>query len=99
MLATGLLGIIVATVSPSGKNGQYAVIAPPWYTLGQTVSLIQHADGLVADMRSGRHVVIAQSNEPGFVSKLYRAGAWLVLDPIHLRGCGSTAARDPKARS
>lgn len=88
LLIAGVLGLAVATLSSSGKSGQYAVIAPPWYTLADTVSLIEQADGRIADIRSNSHVVIVYSERPRFVHDLYRAGAWLVLDPGRLAGCG-----------
>lgn len=99
LLAIGILGLVIATLSPSGRNGQYAVIAPPWYNSGQTVSLIQHADGQLASMNAASRVVIAHSEKPGFVRDLYRAGAWLVLDPLQLRGCGDVQTAVGKERS
>jgi len=87
LLLIGLIGLAAMTFAPTGKDGQYAVIAPPWYDLRQTISLIQAADGDVADMGGPANIVIAHSEKPGFVRALYGAGAWLVIDPMRLRGC------------
>jgi hypothetical protein len=83
----GMMALLIATLSPSGKDGQYAVVAPPWYRLGDTVTLIQKADGGIVDMGGPANIIIAHSENPDFVRALYSAGAWLVVDPMKLRGC------------
>jgi hypothetical protein len=98
LLLVGLGALLVAMLKPTGREGQYAVIAPPWYNLAQTVSLVREAQGAVADMSGGRHIVIAHSNDPHFVEQLYRAGAWLVIDPVRLVGCGGGAATQRRGR-
>ncbi|CAN5367994.1 hypothetical protein BH10PSE18_BH10PSE18_39370 [soil metagenome] len=88
-----LLGLVVATLYPSGKDGQYAVVAPPWYSVNQTIALIQAADGRIVDTGDYANMAIVHSTKPDFVRALYGAGAWLVIDPLRLRGCigfGST---------
>jgi hypothetical protein len=92
LLALGIIALSVAKLYPSGDGHQYAVVAPPWLTLGQKVSLVQSARGKIVEMSGARHVVVAYSEDPDFVRELYRAGAWLVLDPVNLRGCGSEGA-------
>lgn len=87
LLALGMFGLVAATLAPTGKDGQYAVIAPPWYDLRRTITLIQTAGGGVADIGGPANIVIAHSEKPGFVRALYGAGAWLVIDPMQLRGC------------
>jgi hypothetical protein len=80
-------GILVAALSPASNRGQYAVVAPPWYSLTQTAGLVATAGGDIVDFGRIADVVIAHSEKPGFVRALYRAGAWLVIDPVGLRGC------------
>lgn len=87
LLVVGLIGLVVATLAPTGRDGQYAVVAPPWYDLQQTIALIRAADGGIADMGGPSNIVIAHSDDPDFVGALYRAGAWVVIDPMRLRGC------------
>ncbi len=87
LLFVGMFGLVAATLAPTGKDGQYAVIAPPWYDLRRTITLIQAAGGGVADIGGPQNIVIAHSEKPGFVGALYGAGAWLVIDPMQLRGC------------
>lgn len=87
LLALLLAGLGVATLSPSGRGGQYAVIAPPWFGAGQTFSLVASAGGRIADAGGPANIVVAQSADPDFIASLYRAGAWLVVDPVSRRGC------------
>jgi hypothetical protein len=87
LLVVSSVGILVATLTPSADHGQYAVIAPPWYNLAQTVGLVGKAGGDLVDFGGLANVVIVHSANPSFVRALYRAGAWLVLDPVSLRGC------------
>lgn len=87
LLCVGLVGLVIATLSPSGRDGQYAVVAPPWYDLPQTIALIRAADGGIVDAGGPNNVVIVHSVDPAFVDAAYRAGAWAVIDPMQLRGC------------
>jgi hypothetical protein len=80
-------GIFMAALSPSGDRGQYAVVAPPWYNLTETVELVATAGGDIVDFGSVADVVIVHSESQGFVRALYRAGAWPVIDPVKLHGC------------
>jgi hypothetical protein len=87
LLIVSTAAIFVATLSPSGNRGQYAVVAPPWYTLAQTAGLVGMAGGDIVDVGGLANVLIVHSANPRFVRALYRAGAWLVIDPGRLRGC------------
>src|ERR1700686_2894063 len=87
LLVVSAGGILMTGLSPSGDHGQYAVVAPPWYNLTQTVGLVATAGGDIVGLGNIAVVVIAHSENPGFVRALYRAGAWLVIDPVGLRGC------------
>lgn len=87
-LMVGVIAIIaVARLWPSGDRGQYAVIAPPSYDLGQTVRLVRAAGGSIVDVGGLKNVVILHSADKNAVAALYHAGAWLVIDPQLLRGC------------
>jgi hypothetical protein len=87
LLIVSAVGILISALSPSGDRGQYAVVAPPWYNFAQTAALVATAGGDIVDFGAIADVVIAHSENPGFVRALYRAGAWLVIDPVALRGC------------
>lgn len=87
LLILSLLGPIAVGAAPRDGQTQFAVIASPWKALGDMVALVIEADGAVVDTGGLPNVVIAHSDDPGFVAAAYRAGAWLVLDPVLLRGC------------
>ena len=87
----GLAGLVLATLMPTGAGGQYAVIAPPWYTLSRTFALVRRAGGDISDAGGPANIVIAHARGPGFERALYGAGAWLVIDPMRLRGCAGFA--------
>jgi len=92
LLAVGLAGLAAATLAPTGKGDQYAVIAPPWYTMAQTIDLVRNTQGQIVEIGKPFRImpgtiVITHSARPDFVTAAYRAGAWLVIDPMRLRGC------------
>lgn len=87
LLMVSAVGVFVAALSPSGDHGQYAVVAPPWYNFAQTAGLIGAAGGDIVEFGNLANIVIVHSIDPRFVQALYRAGAWLVIDPVGLRGC------------
>lgn len=91
LLVLGLVGLVVATLMPTGKDGQYGVIAPPWYNLSRTIALIRQAQGDIAETGGPANIVIVHSRRPDFVRAAYAAGAWLVIDPVQLRGCAGFA--------
>ena len=87
LLVASAGAIFMAAFSPSGDRGQYAVLAPPWYSRAQTLKLAVMAGGDVVDVGNLVNVVIVHSESPEFVAALYHSGAWLVVDPLELRGC------------
>ena len=92
LLAISAVAILLAGFGPTGAGGQYAVVAPPWFDLGRTVQLANAAGGEIVDVGGLSNVVIIHSGDPKIVSALYAAGAWLVLDPVRMRGCLDFAA-------
>jgi hypothetical protein len=87
LLIVSAAGIFVAALSPSGDRGQYAVVAPFSYNPSRTAGLVARAGGEILDFSNMPNVVFVHSDNPDFVRSLYHAGAWLVLDPVALRGC------------
>ncbi|SDC37326.1 hypothetical protein [Belnapia rosea] len=87
LLLVSLAGLLVVGLLPAEGASQYAVLGPPWSRTGEMFALVDTAGGAVLDTGGWRNVVIAHSGDPGFASALYRAGAWLVLDAVTLRGC------------
>ena len=86
-LVVSAVGIFAAALSPTGDGGQYLVVAPFGYGLGQMVELVDAAGGDIVGLGGLTNIVIVRSEHPRFVRALYRAGAWLVIDPMRLPGC------------
>jgi hypothetical protein len=86
-LVVSALGIFAAALSPTGDGGQYLVMVPFGYDLSQTVELVDAAGSDIVDLGGLTNVVIVHSENPRFVRALYRAGAWLVIDPMRPPGC------------
>lgn len=87
LLGVFLVGLVVATLYPSGSDDQYAVVAPPWFNRHQTIGVIESVDAGIVDTGGPANMLIVHSSAPDAVRKLYAAGAWLVIDPVRLRGC------------
>lgn len=85
--ATPRDGRAVAVIAWSAENGGAAAIAA-------------RADGTLHSASSGNRVVIASAESPGFVARLYAAGAGLVVDAAMAQACFSplislTTVRNP----
>jgi hypothetical protein len=93
LLLFSLLAAPVASLAPREGETQFAVIASPWQGFGDMMALVADADGTIVDAGRLSNAVIAHSDNPDFVGAAYRAGAWLVLDPVLLRGCLGAGAR------
>ncbi len=87
LLLFSTVAVFLATLQPAADRGQFAVIAPPWYSLRQTAALVARAGGQIVGAGGLDNVMIAHSDQAAFSGEIYRAGAWLVLDPLLLRGC------------
>lgn len=87
LLFVSVLGISGASFAPSGKSGQYAVVAPPWFTIGETISLAHNAHDDIVDFGGLANIIVVHSDSRNAVRDLYGAGAWLVVDPLESRGC------------
>lgn len=87
LLFGSVFAALLVGLAPAAGQTQFAVIAAPWWSLSRTAELVGAAEGDILDVGGLPNVVIAHSDDPGFVAALYRRGAWLVLDPVLLRGC------------
>ena len=76
--------LAVAKANPAA-SGPVAVFAAPWSTgAGEVVA---RAGGNLLAAGRWPWIVVAVSDDTGFVGKLYRAGAILVTDPSLAVGC------------
>ncbi|MEJ2800339.1 hypothetical protein WAE61_00550 [Comamonadaceae bacterium PP-2] len=93
LLVLGLAGLVAATLSPSGRDGAYAILVPPWGTTAQALEIVGAAGGRIAEVSASGTSVIAIDAAPDFEARLYDAGAWMVVEPGTNRGCSSSLNR------
>lgn len=84
-----LLILVPFLVAAAPRSDAVAVLGRPGGGIGETVAIVVAAGGRLVRPGPGG-LVVARSEEPGFVRRLYGAGAWLVLDPLVAGGCGSS---------
>jgi len=93
LLPLTLVAFLATTGLTASAGGHVAVFGPPWAGFQDAARIVSLADGRILDAGATSNVVIAQASSPEFVSRLYAAGAWLVLDWENLAGCRSTQRR------
>ena len=81
LVACGWLAVVIALTFGSAPGKSMAIIGPP----GQALAAIAKANGRV--LAAGDYVTFARSDDPGFVARLYAAGALVVLDAEQAGGC------------
>jgi hypothetical protein len=79
----------VLSALPGRDQHQLAVLFPPRVSVAAAAALVAGAGGELVDVGWLPNLVIAASDAPGFARSLYKAGAWLVMNPIAARGCGA----------
>ena len=89
LLVVSVSGFGLLSVLPQRNERQLAVLFPPRISIEMAASLVASAGGELVDSSRFPNLVIATSDTPGFAHALYNVGAWLVMDPIIARGCGS----------
>ena len=81
VVACGWLVVVIALTFGSAPGKSMAIIGPP----AQALAIIAKANGRV--LAANSYVTFARSDDGGFVSRLYAAGALLVLDAEQAGGC------------
>ena len=79
-------GLAAVAVEPP-ERGAVAIFVPPWASGPKPIEIIAAADGRYMRRGIADWVVIATSDEPGFVDRLYAAGAWVVANPLAAGAC------------
>ena len=81
LVVFGWLAVVIALTFGSAPGKSMAIVGPP----AQALAIIAKANGRV--LAAGDYVTFARSDDPGFVARLYAAGAFLVLDAEQAGGC------------
>jgi hypothetical protein len=88
----GWLSLVVSLAFAAGPDKSIAIIGPQAHAIAAVVKAKGHI--LVAY----DYVTIARSEEPGFVGRLYAAGALLVLDADQAGGCSGLPPKQRVAK-
>ncbi len=86
--AIGLFGLIASLPPPPAQTTTVMAVFPPWWTSNHVWEAAESA-GYVVGVGGQSWAVVVHSKSDDLVSKLQRAGAWLVLDPHGLGICSS----------
>jgi hypothetical protein len=88
LVVAGWLAVVLALTLVSPAGNAMAIIGEP----ARAFDAVSKANGRV--LSASRYVTIARSDDADFVSRLYAAGALLVLDAEQAGGCsGGSRAR------
>lgn len=66
-----------------------AAVFPPWWGGARSIAAVAEADGAVMGQGGLGSIVLTRSDREGFAERLHRTGAWLLLEPSALIGCGA----------
>jgi hypothetical protein len=87
------LFVLVAGTAPAAlalapkTAGPVAVVVAPWAESGEAIRIVAAVNGTITGASHGGAVAIARSADADFVTRLYRAGALLVLDAQAVAAC------------
>jgi hypothetical protein len=81
LVACGWFAVVIALTFGSAPGRSMAIVGSP----AEALAIIARANGRV--LAASNYVTFARSDEAGFVTRLYAAGALLVLDAEQAGGC------------
>lgn len=88
LFGSGLLLCSFALSLAPKAGTKVAVITAPWAKNNQAIFTIARADANVAALGKVEWIAIAADDQVDLVSRLYKAGAFLVIDAAMLISCG-----------
>ena len=91
-----VVGLARVMLTPTGKDDQYIVLLPPWVELDRIFEISDALKGRVVGLNPRLSAYQLYVKRDDAVDALYRAGAWLVLDPQKvggILGCGPPRPR------
>ena|SRR5579863_1557527 len=78
---------------------EVAAVFAPWSTDETLLARVSEADGAIVRSGAFSGIVVVHGDRPGLAARLYRAGAWAVLDPVAFGGCLLTSGIRSNASS
>lgn len=80
-------GGLLAAVPGAPAGGAVAAVFPPWWDARRTIIAASDA-GVALRLGLASFVVVVRSDDGQGRERLRQAGAWMLLDPNGLAGCG-----------
>ncbi len=96
LVVCSTVGLAVAELLPSRETGTPVGILIYGHGAADAARVVAAADGRLLSAGGWADTVIAVSDDPDFVNKLYRAGASLVFRADNAVGCGGALPTDSK---
>ena len=88
LLAASAVATAAVGMAPGAdESAPVAVFYPPWWSGDRAFLAAAAAGGAVVREGAISSLLVAQSAEPGFRSRLRATGALLLLDPKAIAGC------------
>jgi hypothetical protein len=87
IVALAVCGLLAALIG-GPVSGQVAAVFPPWWDRMRTVNAAAEG-GSVLRLGPLNFVVLVAPDDLHGREQLWRAGAWLLLNPRGLSGCGT----------
>lgn len=98
LVVFGMIGLAIAGLRPSGQDREPIGIIVIGGDAGTAARVVAAADGRLVASGGWLQAVIARSDDPDFVARLYRAGASLVFRADGAVGCaGALPIENPQA--
>jgi hypothetical protein len=88
LLLAALAALAVLSARPAADARQVAAVYPPWVTFAERMAAVDAAGGIAVSEGAWSGVVIVDLPSAAARAELRRAGAWLLLDPRRVAGCG-----------
>lgn len=89
-LLVSVVTLLIMAVQPRPGQQRLAVVLAPWQGALQAQLVAGRAHARLVDAGGLPNVFIMTGARPDLAAALYRAGAWLVVDPLSAHGCLST---------
>jgi hypothetical protein len=99
LVAGGTIALGIAELQPSGETGTPVGILVYGQDSAAAAQVIAAADGRLVSAGGWAETAIAVSDDPDFVSKLYRAGASLVFRADNAVGCDGALPEEVQGTS
>lgn len=94
LIAIGIIGLAVASVSAPDGSGRYLVIGAPGVRMSDMINIVSAADGRLIEPGRFSNIAIAWSDSADFAAATRQSGAWLAIAAPDGGGCYGSSAKE-----